>query len=287
MVSDPTTDPIERAVLAAWHEFRYPRPALDEPTDAFRRAVRVALTEAGAVPGTPAATADAKLLDAIAAVREPQDFESGDAPHQPDLLNFAWMARRLASLAEFALSPAPGPDDAETDRLVRAALAAEAGAMASIAKAVGLPEDTDAEAIVYAVRQFAETVPAPGNGPQPDAPQSAYCGQCSAPPWRPHREDCPDLIEEGTPGNEPDGERTWTTHHVTATRDIPEGHTDQRVRYEYEGTSWEGWLIGTGTTYGVDEAYVMRDDGKRWVVMPKNITPIEAASLAQEGGNRG
>lgn len=162
----------------------------------FRSTAReCASLRSGAVPGTPTpTTADPKLRDAIAAVREPQDFESGDAPHRPDLLNFAWMARRLASLAEFALSPAPG------------------------------------------------------NGPRPEPA------------------------------------RTWTTHHVTATRDIPEGHTGQRVRYAYNGDSWDGWLIGTGREFGVDEAYVMCDDGTRWVVLPDNITPIEAASVAQEGG---
>jgi hypothetical protein len=34
---------IERVIGVAWHEFRYPRPAVDEPTDAFRRAIRAAL----------------------------------------------------------------------------------------------------------------------------------------------------------------------------------------------------------------------------------------------------
>lgn len=27
---------------AAWHEFRYPRPAVDEPSEAFQRALRAA-----------------------------------------------------------------------------------------------------------------------------------------------------------------------------------------------------------------------------------------------------
>lgn len=61
----------------------------------------------------PAQPDRAALLDAIAAVREPQEFESGGAPHRPDLLNFAWMARRLASIAEFyASAPAPADDEA-------------------------------------------------------------------------------------------------------------------------------------------------------------------------------
>lgn len=68
-MNDPTTDPVERIVLTAWHEYRYPRPATDEPTDAFRRAIRVALTEVGAVPGTPAATAP-KVIDVLAIARE-------------------------------------------------------------------------------------------------------------------------------------------------------------------------------------------------------------------------
>jgi hypothetical protein len=32
----------------AWHEFRYPRPATDEPTDAFRRAIEVCVDSAAA-----------------------------------------------------------------------------------------------------------------------------------------------------------------------------------------------------------------------------------------------
>jgi hypothetical protein len=40
------------------------------------------------------------LLSAIEVVREPQDFESGDALYRADLLEFAAKARRLADLAE-------------------------------------------------------------------------------------------------------------------------------------------------------------------------------------------
>ncbi|AHH98282.1 hypothetical protein KALB_4920 [Kutzneria albida DSM 43870] len=31
-----------KALGAGWHEFRYPRPAVDEPTDAFKRGVEAA-----------------------------------------------------------------------------------------------------------------------------------------------------------------------------------------------------------------------------------------------------
>jgi hypothetical protein len=51
----------QAAVAAAWHEFRYPRPALDEPPEAFMRAIRVALTEASA--------ATAPAVDRSAAVQ--------------------------------------------------------------------------------------------------------------------------------------------------------------------------------------------------------------------------
>lgn len=40
--SDDTAT-IERVTAQAWHEFRYPRPALDEPTEAFKRAIGVAV----------------------------------------------------------------------------------------------------------------------------------------------------------------------------------------------------------------------------------------------------
>lgn len=30
------------AVAAGWHEFRYPRPAVDEPSEAFQRGLRAA-----------------------------------------------------------------------------------------------------------------------------------------------------------------------------------------------------------------------------------------------------
>lgn len=46
MNEDTTTDAaIERAISIAWHEFRYPRPATDEPTEAFRRAIRALASE--------------------------------------------------------------------------------------------------------------------------------------------------------------------------------------------------------------------------------------------------
>ncbi len=36
---------LNRVTHAAWHEFTYPRPAHVDPTDAFRRAVKVAIQE--------------------------------------------------------------------------------------------------------------------------------------------------------------------------------------------------------------------------------------------------
>lgn len=71
---------------------------------------------------------------------------------------------------------------------------------------------------------------------------------------------------------------TVRTLHVTATRDIPEGHTDQRVRYEYEGDSWEAWFIAFGKGENGEEAYLMRDNGERWVVMADNITQVDSAA---------
>jgi hypothetical protein len=44
-----TSKMIDEATWAAWHEFRYPRPALDEPTDAFKRAIRTAIETAEAL----------------------------------------------------------------------------------------------------------------------------------------------------------------------------------------------------------------------------------------------
>ncbi|HEX3778606.1 MAG TPA: hypothetical protein VHX38_02985 [Pseudonocardiaceae bacterium] len=78
-----------------------------------------------------------------------------------------------------------------------------------------------------------------------------------------------------------------TTLHVTATREVPDGHTHQRVRYEWEGDSWEGWLISYGTVDGVDEAYVLRDDGKPWVVLRENVTEIGASSWPHRNGCNG
>lgn len=46
-----------RIVAAAWHEFRYPRPALDEPSGSFERAIRAALDESAAP--SPAVDRDA------------------------------------------------------------------------------------------------------------------------------------------------------------------------------------------------------------------------------------
>jgi hypothetical protein len=34
---------ITKAIYAGWHEFRYPRPAVDEPSDSFKRGVCAAL----------------------------------------------------------------------------------------------------------------------------------------------------------------------------------------------------------------------------------------------------
>ncbi len=71
---------------------------------------------------------------------------------------------------------------------------------------------------------------------------------------------------------------TMRTLHVTTTRDIPEGHTDQRVRYEWEGDSWEAWFIAFGKGENGQEAYLMRDNGERWVVMADNVTEIDSAA---------
>jgi hypothetical protein len=89
------------------------------------------------------------------------------------------------------------------------------------------------------------------------------------------------LTERGvaTQPSEPPGK--VTTLHVTATRYVSDGHTDQRVRYEWEGDSWEGWLISYGIVDGVDEAYVMReDDGKAWVVLRENVTEIDSPAVS-------
>jgi hypothetical protein len=32
----------DAAIAAGWHEFRYPRPAIDEPSEAFQRGLRAA-----------------------------------------------------------------------------------------------------------------------------------------------------------------------------------------------------------------------------------------------------
>jgi uncharacterized protein YuzE len=98
------------------------------------------------------------------------------------------------------------------------------------------------------------------------------------------------LREEFEPAAAPADDEATTimrTLHVTATRNIPDGHTDQRVRYEYEGESWEGWLISVGPGDFGEEAYVMRDNGERWVVKPDNITPIDnAGALAALRGEQ-
>ena len=44
-------DSIDTAIGAAWHEFRYPRPATDEPDPAFKRAIRVAIETYRAADG--------------------------------------------------------------------------------------------------------------------------------------------------------------------------------------------------------------------------------------------
>lgn len=147
-----------------------------------------------------------------------------------------------------ALSPAPGTDDAATDQLVRSALAAEAGAMASIAKAVGLPEDTDAEAIVYAVRELVSR-------PRMDAIGLLW----------------PDMADEGetapAPGNEPDDAAVeWIARALWTGTDsqVPEDH---RIRWEDAGES----LRDMYRSKGVVAFTAIRD----W-----------AASVAQEGGTR-
>lgn len=57
---------------------------------------------------------------------------------------------------------------------------------------------------------------------------------------------------------------------------VEQGHTGKRVRYTYDGDTWDGWLVTlTPTPYGT-QATVKRDDGQNWVVMSENCTPIDA-----------
>ena len=42
-----TPEQIEAAIAVGWGEYRYPRPALDEPTDRFIRGIKAALGEVG------------------------------------------------------------------------------------------------------------------------------------------------------------------------------------------------------------------------------------------------
>lgn len=151
MTPDPTTDPadpIERAKavaassLEAWRAREQMRtleeladtvvedlaaagllaapPGPDQPCQVcgrlFTSVVHDCCVEVSELrqAAAPAAQPGA-LRDAIAAVREPQEFEGPDAPHRPDLLEFAHRARRLASFAEFYLPPAAHPDTEELD----------------------------------------------------------------------------------------------------------------------------------------------------------------------------
>lgn len=78
----------------------------------------------------------------------------------------------------------------------------------------------------------------------------------------------------GQPTDDP-APPTMRTMHVTTSREIPDGHTGQRVRYQFEDNAWEGWLISYGTVDEVEEAYVQRDDGQPWVVLRENVVEIE------------
>lgn len=48
--STVTPEQIEAAIGAGWHEYRYPRPAVDEPDDRFVRGVKAALAQVGLAP---------------------------------------------------------------------------------------------------------------------------------------------------------------------------------------------------------------------------------------------
>jgi hypothetical protein len=67
---------------------------------------------------------------------------------------------------------------------------------------------------------------------------------------------------------------------VVMPQSVSERHTGKRVRYAYDGDTWDGWLITITPTALGTQATVKRDDGEDWVVMAKNCALIDSPSAA-------
>lgn len=69
---------------------------------------------------------------------------------------------------------------------------------------------------------------------------------------------------------------------VVMPQSASEGHTGKRVRYEYQGDTWDGWLVTVTPTANGTQATVKRDNGENWVVMARNCTPIASPAAPTE-----
>lgn len=55
----------------------------------------------------------------------------------------------------------------------------------------------------------------------------------------------------------------------------------KRVRYAYDGETWDGWLVTLTAAKTGTRATVRRDNGEDWVVMARNITEIPTPEPAE------
>jgi hypothetical protein len=87
-----------------------------------------------------------------------------------------------------------------------------------------------------------------------------------------------------TPAAEP--AQAGMVGHVTMPQSVSQGHTGKRVRYEFGDERWDAWLVTLTPVPGRDmQATVTRDNGEAWLVLAKNLTPIDApAATAKDGG---
>jgi hypothetical protein len=60
----------------------------------------------------------------------------------------------------------------------------------------------------------------------------------------------------------------------------------KRVRYAYDGDTWDGWLVTLTVAETGTQATVRRDNGEDWVVMARNITEIAAPEPATPAAPR-
>jgi hypothetical protein len=168
MSSDPTpTDPIERARDLLWQQLQDTAATqTDLPDDVYWLNLAAASAQALSAAGLLAVTPAQPVGYVIAGPDDDGHMECDwdgkvhesrrDADEELVRCRVAYEDWRLYALIPVdPSSPAPADDEAaQVERITRSALASETQAMASIAKAVGLAEDDDAEAIVYQVREL-------------------------------------------------------------------------------------------------------------------------------------